>query len=245
MSRWFRFYDEALNDKKVQRLAPHLFKTWINLLCLASKGAGKIPNDDDIAFELRISVQDAKQQVEDLILAGLIDIQPDGARAPHNWEERQFISDTSVERTRKYRERLKKKSSDVTVTPVVTPPESESESDTDTENKLLPSEQVAARSDELGINIFHSMKGEGKNGKSDRMETVKRQAEGLGLDVDEIVGVIKRNKVKNQSAYFTTLCVNRLKDKLPRMPEATLREAIWGNEAAFGRVSAALVGFVS
>ena len=57
MSRWFRFYDEALDDPKVQRLAPHLFKTWINLLCLASKEDGTMPSNDDIAFRLRISVQ--------------------------------------------------------------------------------------------------------------------------------------------------------------------------------------------
>ena len=50
MSRWFRFYDEALDDPKVQRLAPHLFKTWINLLCLASKEDGTMPSNDDIAF---------------------------------------------------------------------------------------------------------------------------------------------------------------------------------------------------
>lgn len=119
-SRWFRFYDEALDDPKVQRLAPHLFKTWINLLCLASKDGGALPSNDDIAFRLRISVQDAAQQVDDLTLAGLIDIRPDGKREPHGWSERQYASDTSAERTRKYRKRLKEKPCDVTRDEVVT-----------------------------------------------------------------------------------------------------------------------------
>jgi hypothetical protein len=112
--RWFRFYNEALDDPKVQRLAPHLFKAWVNLLCLASKEQGAIPSDDDIAFRLRISVADAAQQVSDLILAGLVDLLPDGSRVPHNWEERQYPSDTSAARMRKYRKTKKKTKSDVT-----------------------------------------------------------------------------------------------------------------------------------
>ena len=84
MSRWFRYYDEALDDPKVQRLSGDLFKVWVNLLSLASKNDGKLPSADDISFRLRISVQDAQQRVEDLILAGLIDVLPDKSFEPHN-----------------------------------------------------------------------------------------------------------------------------------------------------------------
>ncbi len=112
--RWFRFYDEALDDPKVQRLPPHLFKTWINLLSLASKCDGILPSVDDVAFRLRLSVQDAEQHLSDLVLAGLIDIERNGQRTPHNWQHRQYASDSSAERTRKYRERNKKNTCDVT-----------------------------------------------------------------------------------------------------------------------------------
>lgn len=112
--RWFRFYDDVLDDPKVQRLPPHLFKSWVNLLCLASKEGGNLPSDDDIAFKLRMSVKDAAEQIQDLIIAGLIDVKPNGARVAHNWEVRQCPSDTSAERTRKYRKRLREKSCDVT-----------------------------------------------------------------------------------------------------------------------------------
>lgn len=110
---WFRFYHEALDDPKVQRLTPTLFKAWVNLLCLAARKGGKLPSVDDIAFSLRVSVNDAQQQVDELILAGLLDIGPKGDVTPHNWQGRQYKSDSSAERTRKYRERLKKKASDV------------------------------------------------------------------------------------------------------------------------------------
>lgn len=223
MSRWFRFYDEALNDKKVQRLAPHLFKTWVNLLCLASRGKGKLPSDDDISFELRISVQDARQQVEDLILAGLVDIMPDGSREPHNWQERQFTSDTSQERTRKYRERLKGKACDVTVTPDVTPPESYT--DTDTEPNGLLSSPTAARAREVDdlkvVNKFFGMKDDRKK------EKIVQRAEGLGLNVDELTEACNRHKPKNRPAYFTSLCVAKLQEQLPGIKEDAIRRALW------------------
>lgn len=236
MSRWFRFYDEALNDKKVQRLAPHLFKTWVNLLCLASKGSGKIPSDDDIAFELRLSVSDARQQVEDMILAGLVDILPDGSREPHNWSERQFTSDTSVERTRKYRERLKKKACDVTVTEGVTPPESYSYSDTDREGASSScASLVAGSGKKRGFNLLIGR--EDKEG-----EKLKKSALGLGLDVDELMAVLNERKPTNRSAYFTKLCVEKLQEKHPRLNEGLIRDALWGKGTAIGDVYAVVMG---
>lgn len=144
-NRWFRFYNEVLNDVKVQRLSPNLFRTWVNLLCLASDDAGKLPSVDDIAFKLRMSVQDAQQQVDDLVLAGLIDITSTGL-APHNWKQRQFVSDTSTERVRKHRKIKAETQCNVSETADATPPDTESDTDTDseTEDKPVRSEQVAA-----------------------------------------------------------------------------------------------------
>jgi hypothetical protein len=119
---WFRFYTEALDDPKVQRLPPHLFKTWVNLLCIAGKNNGKLPSIDDIAFKLRLSSQDAEQQLSELILAGLIDITDEG-RSPHNWAARQYVSDCSTERVRKYREKKAETQCNVSVTASETAPE--------------------------------------------------------------------------------------------------------------------------
>jgi hypothetical protein len=100
---WFRFYTEALDDPKVQRLPDHLFKTWVNLLCVAAGNDGKIPSIEDVAFKLRISCHEAETRLSDLVMAGLIDIMPDNSREPHNWPKRQFKSDVSTERVRKHR----------------------------------------------------------------------------------------------------------------------------------------------
>ena len=53
MSRWFRLYEEALEDPTVQRLPPPVFKGWINLLCIASKYDGMLPDFKILAFMLR------------------------------------------------------------------------------------------------------------------------------------------------------------------------------------------------
>lgn len=111
MSRWFRFYSEALDDPKVQRLDGDTFKAWVNLLCLASRNGGFFPPIDDIAFALRIDAACAQTLLERLLNATLIDSLnggPNGRRyAPHGWQERQYKSDTSTDRVKRFRQRSK------------------------------------------------------------------------------------------------------------------------------------------
>lgn len=127
MSRWFRFYAEALDDPKVQKLDPSTFKHWVNLLCLAAKNDGVLPAQDDIAFALRIDDIACQSLLDRLLIAGLIDILkggPNGSRiAPHGWAARQYKSDVSTDRVKRYRERSRNVS--------VTPPETETDTETD------------------------------------------------------------------------------------------------------------------
>ena len=136
MSRWFRLYDEMLDDPKAQRLPPQDFKVWINLLCLASRNDGKLPCVSDIAFALRITENDAVTMVERLCIAGLIDKRnggPDGFRyAPHGWDKRQYKSDNSADRVKKHREK-RNDECNVSCNVTETPPETDTEADTETE----------------------------------------------------------------------------------------------------------------
>ena len=102
---WFRFYNESVDDPKVQRLPTHLFKFWINCLCLASKHGGKLPRVPDLAFSLRISEKLATECQESLIACGLLDVD-DFSVSPHNWSGRQYVSDVSTERVKRFRKRL-------------------------------------------------------------------------------------------------------------------------------------------
>jgi hypothetical protein len=114
--QWFRFYNEVLNDPKVQCLPGDTFKAWVNILCLASQNDGVIPSIDDVTFALRLPLHDVTEHFDILFAAGLID-EKNGFRSPHNWKKRQFKSDTSNERVKRHRDRYKKRDRNVTVTP--------------------------------------------------------------------------------------------------------------------------------
>ena len=143
MSRWFRLYDEMLDDPKAQRLPPQDFKIWINLLCLASRNDGKLPCISDIAFALRISENDAVTMVERLHIAGLIDKRnggPDGFHySPHGWEKRQYKSDNSADRVKKHREK-RNGECNVSCNVTETPPDTETDTDTETDKKDMSSD---------------------------------------------------------------------------------------------------------
>ncbi len=129
MTLWFRMYNEALDDPKVQQLSPEMFKGWVNMLCLATRLNGVIP-ESTVAFSLRIAHAKAASLIEGLIGAGLFERTESGL-IPHNWNGRQHKSDVSNERVARYRERQR----NVTQTVTETPPETESETESETEEK--------------------------------------------------------------------------------------------------------------
>jgi hypothetical protein len=143
MSRWFRFYDEVVNDPKVQRLSGDKFKTWVNLLCLASGNGGILPSVSDMSFALRISEQKLGTIIQEFCEMQLIDkIEPSGF-APHNWNGRQFKSDVSNDRVKRFRERKRNvtpSNGNAPSTVTETPPESDTESDSvsSKKKKLTP-----------------------------------------------------------------------------------------------------------
>jgi hypothetical protein len=115
MSRWFRFYDSALDDPKVQSLPADLFKTWVNLLCIASKNEGDLSHSD-LPFLLRMDTGKTDKQVRALADRGLLD-PTEGGYEPHNWNDRQYKSDVSTDRVKQFRKRKRNVSSDVSATP--------------------------------------------------------------------------------------------------------------------------------
>lgn len=127
MALWFRFYAEALDDPKVQSLRPELFKAWVNMLCVASKSSGCLPEMESLAFHLRTDIETIIAFHSELVERGLIDVSARGSRI-HAWDKRQYKSDTSTERVKRFRKRSK--------TVSVTPPDTEP--DTDTEPPKVP-----------------------------------------------------------------------------------------------------------
>jgi len=132
MNPWFRFHTEALNDPKVQTLDGDTFKAWVNLLCIASNCGGKLPSIEDMAFALRCTVNAVETVLERLLNGGLIDKLNGGPNgyhyAPHGWTERQYKSDSSTGRVKRFRERSK----------TVTETAPDTDTDTDTETPIIP-----------------------------------------------------------------------------------------------------------
>jgi len=128
MNSWFRLYHTVLDDPKVQRLPDRLFKAWINLLCLGSRQGGQLPGTEDVGFALRVGASEAAKILEALAAAALLDREDDAFRI-HNWDRRQFVSDGSTERVKRYRQRSGKRDGNGEVTLHATPPDSESDSD--------------------------------------------------------------------------------------------------------------------
>src|SRR5690349_1451872 len=134
MSRWFRVYDDLVDDPKVQRLPDAMFKAIVNLWCLASKNDGALPPAADIGFKLRMKPAKVEAMLTMFIEAGLLDRDQDLLR-PHNWRNRQYKSDVSTDRVKQFRKRRWNVSHGVSVT----------RPDTETERNITSSEYVAGK----------------------------------------------------------------------------------------------------
>jgi hypothetical protein len=129
VNHWWRAYNEAVNDPKLQLLSDSLFRAWFNVMCIASANGGSLPALKDIAFTLRIQPTKAAQVLAQLHAAGLLDKTETGF-IPHNWNGRQYKSDVSTDRVKQFRKRQRNVSSGVSETP----PETE----TDTDDRIGP-----------------------------------------------------------------------------------------------------------
>ena len=117
MSRWFRFYDDAMYNPKVACLDDSQFRLWIELLSIASRSNGKIPSQEVLKSVLKRRLDHLSRGLKGLVKVGLIDVLDDGF-IPHDWDKHQYKSDTSNDRVAKYRAK-----GNVDVTLRVTAPE--------------------------------------------------------------------------------------------------------------------------
>jgi len=99
---WFRMYNEVVDDPKVQKLHPSLFRAWVNCLCIAAKNGGALPPIDSVAYSLHLNEKKASSLIDALIAERLLDREGDRI-IPHNWGGRQFQSDNSTPRVKRFR----------------------------------------------------------------------------------------------------------------------------------------------
>lgn len=102
MTKWFRFYADAMRNPKVAKLSDRDFRLWVQVLSVASENDGRIPAADDLKHMLRTRLDHLLTGLDRLISAGLIDRLGAGYE-PHNWGKFQYKSDTSTDRVRRHR----------------------------------------------------------------------------------------------------------------------------------------------
>jgi len=98
---WFRFYSEFSHDPKVQMMTEAMQRRLVMLFCDKCSDVLVTLSEQELAFRWRISDEELGKTKSVFIDKGFID---DGWNIL-NWNRRQFISDSSTERTRRYRER--------------------------------------------------------------------------------------------------------------------------------------------
>jgi hypothetical protein len=163
MSHWWRAYDECVDDPKLIMLSDRAHRAWFNLLCIASANGGVLPGLKIMAVKLRMAEARVAGLIHELMVAELID-ERDGVLMPHNWNARQYKSDVSTDRVKRFRERQRNVSE--------TPPETDTEAEAEKEASLSTSlasrklvsikEGGAAKSDEPPRHCAQTSKGGGR-----------------------------------------------------------------------------------
>lgn len=136
MSQWFRMYAEFATDPKVQMLSEIYQRRFVMVLCLRCANDHVTLQDEEVAFQLRISNEEWAETKAVFLAKKLINKD----NTPTAWDTRQFRSDSSAERVARHRAK-KKQGCNVTETA----PEAEAEADTSLSSPLPPSEAAPTR----------------------------------------------------------------------------------------------------
>jgi hypothetical protein len=111
--RWFRLYDDIIDDPKVLLLSPEWRWNYVALLACANrhKVRGELPNAQELSVHLRVSVNKAQHIIDRFKGLGFVDQSDDGIRLMiHGWHRRQFKSDDITDRTARSKQRQRERS---------------------------------------------------------------------------------------------------------------------------------------
>jgi hypothetical protein len=174
--RWWRAYSRARHDPKLLKLSDKDFRWWFNLVCVAADNGGALPYIRDLAAEFRTSEQTITVAIERLRLAGLFEIEgepgPDVRYIAHNWNVLQYVSDSSSNRVKRFRERQLNDDETFQKRPQRTETEAETETDSKKGNvgAIAPSPTVEA------VEVFNALAAEHDWPKVQVLNTQRKRA---------------------------------------------------------------------
>src|SRR5690606_31028038 len=166
MSRWFRFYSNALRNPKVAALSDREFRLWVKLLAVAADNDGFIPEVGLLKHVLNGRLDHLLTGVKALLSAGLIALIGEGYE-PHNWWRFQYKSDTTTDHVNNHHAER-----NVSGTP---PEQNRAEADTDSKNVSLENE----REFEAWYSIYPRRVGKGQARRAYRAARHKTDADTL------------------------------------------------------------------
>lgn len=124
---WCRLYHETLSDRKIKLVAietgqpkPLIMGVWTSLLMLANEspergrllsGKGQPLSFPFMADEIGLSETDLQAILNEFMEMGMIHVDDGGVLVITNWEDRQFKSDNSTERVKRFRAKKQKSES--------------------------------------------------------------------------------------------------------------------------------------
>ena len=187
--QWFRLYNDIVDNHKIRMLA--FEDRWHFIAIMACHSAGLSSTDNEffersLAVKLGVQLRELDEIKRRLIEVNLIDVN----WTPMGWDDRQFLSDDSQARVKKYREkqRLSKGVTDVKRDSNVTVTVQDTETDTETETE---SEQKQKRRKEI-----------------EAKKIILARVAALGIDMDlwdEFLRTRKRLKASNSALGLKTL----------------------------------------
>lgn len=194
--RWLRLYDDTINDPKILKLPEAMRWHWIAVLCVASKNEGILPPLDDIAIQLRVTAAKATEIISVLVKAQLLDKLETGF-APHNWNGRQYKSDVSTERVKRFRNGKRNVSE--------TPPETEAETEQIPEASASGAEAPVDHRRRLfneGLAKLRSITGKGPDACRSFIGKCLKAASDDAIVVLGLIEDAERNQVVDPSAWI-------------------------------------------
>ena len=175
--KWFRFWNDSVNDIKLLQLSDYEYRIWTYLLSYASSidsVSGQLQTTfKSLSLHFHQRFNHFSRCIETFQNLGLITVDEQGFITIINWNKRQFLSDNAYERVKKYRELKKKRNVSSNVS--VTAPETETETE---RKKYIKKEKIEFQENHF-VNIPDALMEKWKSiapGISVRQEITKAEA---------------------------------------------------------------------
>jgi len=194
--KWFRLYDEIVDDPKIMRLNETLRWRYIAVLCCINKyerTTNRLPSDNELTFHLRLSEKDLDETLTTLLRQKLIQKDKHGYYSKA-FKNRQYESDNITARVQRFRQRF----SNVSCNDI----ETYTETETDTEEKINNNKLLLQQLHDSGVVVKGRnpwpLIGKWKKGYS--MDVIERSVEiawkkslsGDKVTVGYVEGIMKR-----------------------------------------------------